>query len=172
MWSRYRQKHSWGFKTGVKQTDYADLMKLLFLKFNTVNSTLKELRLLVICALSYTGFLRYDELSNIKANNITFYEEYVDICIEKSKTDCYRNGKNALIAIAKLNTPQCPVTILQCYIREAKIDLRTDKYILRPLTYFKRNKNYMRNNKIKFLTPVQEWHRHWHMMTENACNFL
>jgi hypothetical protein len=29
-----------------------------------------------------------------------------------------------------LNTPQCPVTILQCYIREAKIDLSTDKYIL------------------------------------------
>ena len=70
----------------------ADLMKLLFLKFNTVNYTLKEL--LVICALSYTGFLRYDELSNIKVNNITFHEEYVDIFIEKSKTNCYRNGKN------------------------------------------------------------------------------
>jgi hypothetical protein len=70
----------------------ADLMKLLFLIFNTVNCTLKELRLIVICALSYTGFLRYDELSNIKANNITFHEEYVDIFIVKSKTDCYRNG--------------------------------------------------------------------------------
>jgi hypothetical protein len=34
----------------------ADLMKLLFLKFNKVNCTLKELRLLVICALSYTRF--------------------------------------------------------------------------------------------------------------------
>jgi site-specific recombinase XerD len=123
-------------------------MKLLFLKFNTVNRTLKELRLLVICALSYTGVLRYDELSNIKANNITFHEEYVDIFIEKSKTDCYRNGKNVLIA--KLNTPQCPVTILQCYIREVKIDLSTDKYIFRPLVYFKRNKNYMmRNSNIK-----------------------
>jgi hypothetical protein len=40
----------------------ADLMKLLFLKFNTVNRTLKELKLLVICALSYTGVLRYNEL--------------------------------------------------------------------------------------------------------------
>jgi hypothetical protein len=87
-------------------------------------------------------------LSNIKANNITFHEEYVDICIEKSKTNCYRNGKNVLIS--KLNTPQCPVTILQCYIREAKIDISTDKYIFRPLTYFKRNKKYtMRNNNIK-----------------------
>jgi hypothetical protein len=56
-------------------------MKLLFLKFNTVNRTLKELRLSVIYALSYTGFLRYDELSNIKANTITFHEEHVDIFI-------------------------------------------------------------------------------------------
>jgi hypothetical protein len=87
-------------------------------------------------------------LSNIRANNITFHEEYVDIFIEKSKTDCYRNGKNVLIT--KLNTPQCLVTILQCYIREAKIDLSTDKYIFRPLIYFKRNKNYMmRNSNIK-----------------------
>jgi hypothetical protein len=98
-------------------------MKILFLKFNTViNRTFKELRLLVICALSYTGFLRYYELGNIKANNITFHEQYVDIFIEKSKTDCYRNGKKVLIA--KLNTQQCPVTILQCYIREAKIDFK------------------------------------------------
>jgi hypothetical protein len=126
----------------------ADLMKLLFLIFNTVNRTLKELRLSVICVLSYTGFLRYDELSNIKANDITFHEEYPDMFIEKSKTDCYRNSKNVLIA--RLNTPQCPVTILQCYIREAKIDLSTDKYIFRPLIYFKRNKNYMmRNSNIK-----------------------
>jgi hypothetical protein len=88
-----------------KEPLMADLMKLLFLKFNTVHGTLKEFRLLVICALLYTGFLRYDELSNIKADNITFHEEYVDIFIEKSKTDCYRNDKNVLIA--KLNTPQC-----------------------------------------------------------------
>jgi hypothetical protein len=48
-----------------------------------------------------------------------------------------------MFLITKLNTPQCPVTILQCYIREAKIDLSTDKYIFRTLIYFKRNKNCM-----------------------------
>ena len=57
---------------------------------------------------------------------ITFQEEYVDIFIVKSKMDCNRNGKNVLIA--KLNTPQCPVTILQCYIREAKIDRQVHFY--------------------------------------------
>ena len=106
-----------------------------------------------MCFILYRIFT-YDELSNIKANNITFHEEYVDIFIEKSKTDCYRNGKNVLIA--KLNTPQCTVAILQCYIREAKIGLSTEKYIFRTLTYFKRNKNYMmRNSNIK-LSNVQK----------------
>ena len=39
----------------------ADLMKLLFLKFNTVNRTLKELRLLVICALSYLALYQSEK---------------------------------------------------------------------------------------------------------------
>jgi hypothetical protein len=87
-------------------------------------------------------------LSNIKADNIIFHEQCVDNFIVKSKTDCYRNGKNVLIA--KLNTPQCPVTILQSYIPEAKIELSTDKCMFRPLTYFNRNTNYtMRNSNIK-----------------------
>ena len=71
-----------------KEQFTVDLMKLLFLIFDTVNRILKQLRLLVVCALSYTGFLRYDELSNI-----TFHEEYVDIFLEKSKTDCYKHEK-------------------------------------------------------------------------------
>jgi hypothetical protein len=106
-------------------------------------------------------------------NNITFHEEYVDIFIEKSKTDCYRNGKNVLIKVKYSTMSGYYLTML--YIREAKIDLSTNKYIFRPLIYFKRNKNHMmRNSNIKlsytrareiiredlsstnFLTPVQE----------------
>jgi hypothetical protein len=68
----------------------------------------------MILTISATHGSDKPELSNSKANNITFHEEYVYIFIEKSKTDCYRNGKHVLIA--KLNTPQCLVTILQCYI--------------------------------------------------------
>jgi len=60
-----------------------------FKSLNIENRTLKV-------AISYTGFLRYNELSYIKANNITFYEDYVNIFIVKSKTDCYRNGKNVV----------------------------------------------------------------------------
>jgi hypothetical protein len=41
-----------------------------------------------------------NELSNIRSNNLTFHKEHVDIFIIKSKTDCYRNGKNVFIAIS------------------------------------------------------------------------
>jgi integrase len=105
----------------------------LFKSLNTENRTLKDLRVLAMLAISYTGFLRYNELSNIKANNITFYEDYVNIVIVKSKTDCYRNGKN--VVISKLDSLQCPLNILRCYLEEANIEMNTDMYIFRALTY-------------------------------------
>ena len=105
----------------------------LFKSLNTENRTLKDLRVLAMLAISYTGFLRYNELSNIKANNITFYEDYVNIFIVKSKTDCYRNGKN--VVISKLDSLQCPLYILRCYLEEANIEMNTDMYICRALTY-------------------------------------
>ena len=57
----------------------ADIMKRLFQRFNNSDSTLKDLRLLAMCSVSYAGFLIYDELSNLKANNLTFREDYLDI---------------------------------------------------------------------------------------------
>ena len=36
----------------------ADIMKMLFQRFDTSDSTLKNLRLLAMCSLSYVGFLK------------------------------------------------------------------------------------------------------------------
>ena len=46
----------------------------LFAKYNTADRTLKDLRLLTLCSLAYTGFLRYNELCNIKAKHIKMYD--------------------------------------------------------------------------------------------------
>ena len=72
-------------------------------------------------------FLRFDELSHLKAHDLTFHRDYVDIFMAKSKTDCYRHGKNVLIA--KLESPCCPVSILQRYISQAEIGLGSDIYL-------------------------------------------
>jgi hypothetical protein len=51
-----------------------DIMIKLFAKYNTADRTLKDLRLLTPCSLAYTGFLRHNELRNIKAKHIKMYD--------------------------------------------------------------------------------------------------
>jgi hypothetical protein len=128
-----------------KEPVSSDLMKMLFQRFDTCDSTLKDLRLLGVCSLCYTGFLRYDELSNIRSNNLTFHKEHIDMFIIKSKTDCYRNGKN--VFIAKLNSPYCPVSILQHYISLAGIDLDSDMFLFRSISFMKKSNTFILRKK-------------------------
>lgn len=111
-----------------------DIMIKLFARYNTSNSTLKDLRLLTICSLAYTGFLRFNELCNIKAKHISFCDGYIDIFVERSKTDCYRKGNH--IFISKLESPQCPVALLSNYLHVANIDMKSDMYIFRSISFF------------------------------------
>ena len=57
----------------IKKKESVTLDKL-FAKYNTADRTLKYLRLLILCSLAYTGFLRYNELCNIKAKHINMYD--------------------------------------------------------------------------------------------------
>jgi integrase len=45
----------------------------------------------------YAEFLRFSELVNLKRSNIKFYSDHVNLNIEKSKTDIYREGKDVII---------------------------------------------------------------------------
>ncbi|CAG2240881.1 unnamed protein product [Mytilus edulis] len=125
----------------------ATTIKTLFNRFCNPR-TLRDLRLLSICTVSYAGFLRYSELCSIKANNLAFKPEYLEIFISSSKTDCYRNGKS--VVIAKTNTPFCPVAILLDYIKAGDIVLTSDMYIFRSIVYVKKyNKLFLRKKNAK-----------------------
>lgn len=72
----------------------------------------------------------------------------MNIFIVKSKTVCYRNGKN--VVISKLDSLQCPLNILRCYLEEVNIEMNTDMYIFRALTYIKKvNKFVLRKKHVK-----------------------
>ena len=45
-----------------------------------------------MCLVDFAGFFRFSELVNIKSSDILFYEKYLKIFIEKSKTDKYGKG--------------------------------------------------------------------------------
>ena len=47
---------------------------------------------------SFSGFLWYDEVANLKLGDIVFREFFTKLFIEKPKTDQFREGSWAFIA--------------------------------------------------------------------------
>ncbi|KAJ8311022.1 hypothetical protein KUTeg_011423, partial [Tegillarca granosa] len=80
-----------------KEPVTVEILEKLIDKFGD-ESNLFNLRICVICLLGFSGFLRYDELSNIKMKDISFEQGYIELFIRKSKTDVYRRGKKIVIA--------------------------------------------------------------------------
>ena len=77
-------------------------------------------------------FFRYDEISNIKCNEISFCAEYVRILISKSKTGQYRSGNEVLIS--KGDSSACLYSMLLRYMNLASLNNESDSYLYRPLS--------------------------------------
>ena len=78
-------------------------------------SNLMNIRTVTMCVIAYTGFLRFNELSQIRFNHITFTVDSLTLFIPTSKTDVYRGGRT--VAISKLDdSPACPVKIIKEYL--------------------------------------------------------
>lgn len=85
------------------------------------------LRDLTMILLSYAGFLRFDELSDLRASDVSFKDSHVVLSIRKSKTDIYREGKH--VYIARGVTSACPVSMLERYVAQAVISLQSDMFL-------------------------------------------
>ena len=99
---------------------------------------LKQLRLVTMFLIGFSGFLRYQELANIRKGDIIFYKHFMRIFIEKSKCDQYRTGK--WVFIARTDNITCPVRSLKKYVK--KIKASKYEFIFRGLTYFKSRNSY------------------------------
>ena len=95
------------------------------------DDNLASIRLATVCLLAFAGFLRYDELANIKPCDLQLSQSHATIGIPKSKTDQLRQGNE--VVIARTGSETCPVTMLEKYIRRAKIDLSSELYLFRPI---------------------------------------
>ena len=105
-----------------------DVIKSLFDKYEDSNDLL-VLRDLAIIIVSFTGFLRYDEMSNIKCCDVTFMNDHVKIIITKSKTDQYRDGNEILLS--RINSSACPVKALKKYLSLSGLSLSSQDYLFR-----------------------------------------
>lgn len=68
--------------------------------------SLLKLRTITMCLL---GYARFSELSNIKRQDITFYEDHVSIFLPHSKTDKHKQG--TFVKIAKTATITCTFSL-------------------------------------------------------------
>ena len=102
------------------------------------------INVVTMCLIGYAGFLRFSEIVGIRGCDNKFFDLYVSIFIEKSKTDKYREG--SYVIIAKTNTPTCQVNMLLDYVNCAGISLHEEKLIFRQICYCKSSNSYKLRN--------------------------
>jgi len=93
--------------------------------------SLADIRLASACLLAFAGFLRYDEVSNIRPCDIKFEAEHITILIPKSKGDQFRQGDE--VVIAKTQSITCPVAMLDRYMSIGKIPKESKLFLFRPI---------------------------------------
>ena len=76
-------------------------------------------------------FSRSGEVFNIRTSNIRFYEGFMIIKVDKSKTDQLRQGDEVVIAESEGNV--CRVFLLKEYLKKLDISPDSSEFIFRPL---------------------------------------
>ena len=127
-----------------KQPVSVDILRKIVHKYANAKSDLMNVRLATMCIIAFSGFLRFQEISNLRYCDIVFANEYVKLFIESSKTDVHRQG--AWVFIARMNSELCPVSLLERYLSMAGFSTYSECFIFRGVT---RNKDPSKR-KLKF----------------------
>ena len=75
--------------------------------------SLSNLRTILICVLSFMGFLRFSVVVKLRRFDIIINKTFLSIFIEKSKTDVYREG--SWVYRKKLDMALCPIELISQY---------------------------------------------------------
>ena len=75
-------------------------------KFTGSDAGLSDIGDVCFCLVVFAGFLRFNELCNIKWSDIVFKDTYFALYIPRSKTDQY--GSGATRVVARTGNPTCP----------------------------------------------------------------
>ncbi|XP_077977463.1 integrase/recombinase xerD homolog [Glandiceps talaboti] len=89
---------------------------------------IRDLCMILLC---FTGFLRFNEVSNLRCCDVTLYENYFRLNITHSKTDQYRQGNS--VVIAKVGSFACQFALLQRYSTAASINFCISDFLFKPV---------------------------------------
>ena len=117
-------------KVVKKDVVTTSMLKELCLIYQDSND-IGDIRDLCMILVGFAGFLRYDEIRNLKCCHVKMFENHFSIQIESSKTDKYRKG--AEILISQGDGIACPFMMLKRYIDLASIDITSDQFLFKPM---------------------------------------
>ena len=93
--------------------------------------SLADLRFLAACLLGFAAFLRYDELSKLRCEDLLFTSAFLQIKLRSSKTDQFRQGD--VVLVARSGKPTCPVAMVEQYMSKGEL-VGKSGLLFRPLT--------------------------------------
>ena len=103
------------------------------------SGSLSDLRLVTACLLGFAGFLRFDEMINLRPCDFIFSREMLKIQIVRSKTDQLRQGNEVLVA--RTNNSTCPVAMLERYMQCTSMALDDQQPLFRPIQSTKKGES-------------------------------
>ena len=97
-------------------------------RFGGADASLSDIRTLTMCLVGFAGFFRLSELAQLKESDVVIYPEHMELFVEASKTDQFRDG--AWVVIARTQSKLCPVAMMERYTNMAAIEtLETDSFL-------------------------------------------
>ncbi len=98
-----------------KEPVTVEMLRKLVHRFAGPAATLSDIHTVSICLLGFSAFLRFDELSQVRASDLVFSKELLNVNIRSSKTDQFRQGNQVVVSRSAKVT--CPVAMLERYLQ-------------------------------------------------------
>jgi hypothetical protein len=83
--------------------------------------SLDTLQTLTFIVVGFSGFLRFDDLVQIKFEDLEFHSDYCKIFMSKRKNDQYRAG--SFVFLARSGKITCPVSTLEQFVAKSQLSL-------------------------------------------------
>ena len=100
-------------RTQKKEPITPAILEQLVSKFAGKEASLLDVCIVTIHLIGFAGFLRFNKIANPKESDVQVFDEHIELFIESSKTDQYRD--RAWVTIACSGSPTCPVQMLERY---------------------------------------------------------
>ena len=130
---------------------------------NTEN--LIHLRFILIFVLGFAGFFRISELLDLQVKDIFLKESWVEIFVNMSKTNQYREGN--LVYIAKTGSRSCPMKWLKKYLSTTGLISQPESYLLCRFAKTKRVHNVLGVHPITYQTARKSFLEHISFLDSN-----